>query len=167
MFTGPPLPLSLDFPIQQLLALTHVHSGVGAWVRDGPRELRLRLRGAGGRSKVLISRDLGLLLRRCRSIVLREGSKAVVLGVDVLIRWRALQVVTGAPCLPPPQVLREIFPEAYLEATGFSVPIQDDVPEEILAECVTHGIPVVESRVVYSCRPPQILRCAHDDIGSS
>jgi hypothetical protein len=149
MFTGPPLPLPLDFPIQQLLALSHVHLGVGAWVRDGPRELRLRLTGAGRRSRVLISRDLGLLLRRCRRIVLREGSETVVLEPQVLIRWRALQVVTGTPCLPPPQVLREIFPEAYLEATGFSVPIQDHVPEEVLAECVTHGIPVVESRVVY------------------
>jgi hypothetical protein len=154
MFTGPPLPLSLDFPIQQLLALTHEHFGVGAWLRDGPRELRLRLTGAGRRSRVLISRDLGLLLRRCRSIVLREGSKAVILGADALIRWRALQVVTGTPCLPRPQLLREIFPHAYFEATGFSVPILHHIPEEVLAECVTHRIPVVGSRIVYCCGPP-------------
>jgi hypothetical protein len=155
MFTGPPLPLPLDFPIQQLLSLTHVHFGVGAWVRDGPRELRLRLTGAGRRSRVLISRDLGLLLRRCRSVALREGSEAVVLKADVLIRWRALQVVTGTPCLPHPGLLREIFPGAYAYTReGFSVPIQNDAPEEVLAECLTHGIPVVESRIVYASSNP-------------
>ncbi len=149
MFTGPPLPLPLDFPIQQLLALIHGHLGGGAWVRDGPREFRLRLTRAGRCARVLISRDLGLLLRRCPQIVLREGSDPVVLETQVLIRWRALQVVTGTPCLPPPQLLREVFPEAYFEATGFRVSIQQHVPEQVLAECVTRGIPVVESRVVY------------------
>jgi hypothetical protein len=149
MLTGPPLPLPLDLPIKQLLALTYVHFSVGAWVRDGPRELRLRLTGAGRRSRILISRDLGLLLRRCRRIVLRQESEAVVLEAEVLIRWRALQVVTGIPCLPGPQLLREIFPEAYFEETGFSMPILEHVPEEVLAECITHGIPVAESRIVY------------------
>jgi hypothetical protein len=149
MFTGPPLPLSLQLPVHRLLALAHGHVGVGAWVRDGPRELRLRLAGAGRRARVLISSDLGMLLRRCRTIVLREGSDAVVLQADVLIRWRALQVVTGTPCLPQPGLLKEIFPGAYLETTGFQVPIENQAPEEVLVQCVTHGIPVAKSRVVY------------------
>jgi hypothetical protein len=149
MLTGPPLPLSLDISIQQLLALTHARPGIGVWVRDGPRELRLRLAGNGQRSSILISRDLGMLLRRCRKIALREGSNARVLEAVVVIRWRTLQVITGTPCLPPPEMLREIYPDAYVCADGFQVPVHSRPPEEVLGECVSHGIPVAESRIVY------------------
>jgi hypothetical protein len=149
MFTGPPLPLSLDITIRHLLELTHGLPSAGAWVREAPRELRMRLSDPGRRSRILISRDLGLLLRRCRKIVLRSGSDAVVLEASVLIQWRALQVVTGTPCLPAPERLKEIFPEAHLDASSFEVPIQSRLPEEVLTDCLLHGIPVAESRVVY------------------
>ena len=149
-FTGPPLPLALDIPIQQLLTLTHAIPAAGAWVREGPRELRIRLNGQGYRARILLSRDLGLLLRRCRMIVVRKESEAVVLKAQTLILWRALQVVTGIPCLPPPPLLREIFSGAYCEMTAFHVPLANRPPEEVLAECVTHGIRVVASRIVYA-----------------
>jgi hypothetical protein len=149
MFTGPPLPLSLDIPIQQLLAVSHAQPGMGVWVRNGPRELRLRLTGRCRRSRILISSDLGMLLRRCRHIALREGTEMRVLEARVLIRWRALQVVTGIPFLPQPEMLREIYPDAYVCTGGFEVPLDSRAPEEVLGECVSHGIPVAESRIVY------------------
>jgi hypothetical protein len=153
MFTGPPLPLTLDIPIQQLLALTDAIPAAGAWVREGPRELRVRLSGQRRRARILISRDLGLLLRRCRNIVLRAGSEVVMLQAHTIIRWRALQVVTGTPCLPHPGLLKEMFPGVSYETQGFSVPVGDQTPEEVLSECLSHGVPVQASRIVYDSRP--------------
>ena len=98
---------------------------------------------------VLISGDLGFLLRRCSEIAVREGSQPLVLESELLIQWRALQVVTGTPYLPGPERLKELFPQAEIDDLGFHVPTQSCAPEEVLANCVTHGIPVAESRIIY------------------
>jgi hypothetical protein len=148
MFSGPPLPLSPDFPLQRLVSLTPTLTHLGAWVRGRTRDLLLSL--TDRRCQVLISGDLGVLLRRCRQIALREGNRPVLLDAEQLIRWRALQVVTARPHLPCPELLKEIFPEAFLDPAGFMVPTQTRTPEEVLAECVVLGIPVAESRIVYS-----------------
>jgi hypothetical protein len=81
--------------------------------------------------------------------VVRSGTRALVVKTEALIQWRALQVVTGTPYLPCAERLKEIFPEADLDLAGFSVPTQGRTPEEVLAKCVAHGIPVAESRIVY------------------
>lgn len=100
--------------------------------------------------RLLLSGDLGLLLGRCSHVVVREGSRPQVFAAEALIQWRALQVVTSTPCLPSPERLKEIFPGAVLDPAGFRVPVQSVAPEVVLAECVTHGITVTESRITYS-----------------
>jgi hypothetical protein len=152
MFSGPPLPLSPDFPIKRLVSLTSTLSHFGAWVRGRTRDLLLGLTDCG--FPVLISGDLGVLLRHCRQIALREGNRPVILDAEQLIQWRALQVVTARPHLPCPELLKEVFPEAFLDPAGFKVPIQTRTPEEVLAECLVLGIPVAESRIVYSAPLP-------------
>jgi hypothetical protein len=149
MFSGPPLPLPHDFPLRQLVTLVQYRNDVGVWLRGSARGLRLSIRACGTSSKVLINGDLGLLLRSCAEVVVRQGSQPVVLGAQVLIGWRALQVVTARPYLPCLEWLRDIFPGANLETIGFRVPIDGRAPEDILADCLTHGIPVAGSRIVY------------------
>lgn len=149
MFSGPPLPLPHDFPLLQLAHLITSRNSVGAWLRGCNRELHLSVIAGGLCSQFLISGDLGRLLRCCSQIVVREGLEARVLESELLIRWRALQVVTGTHYLPGSERLREIFPRAQHTSTGFSVPIEGCAPEEVLACCLTHGIAVAESRIIY------------------
>ena len=126
---------------------------MGAWLRGCGRELRLYISAAGRCSSVLISGDLGLLLRRSSRVAVREGSQPVVLEAEVLIGWRALQVVTGTPYLPCLERLTALFPRAHLNPAGFQVPIESRAPEEVLADCLTHGIPVAGSRIIYRAPP--------------
>lgn len=110
------------------------------------------------RGRVLFSADLGFLLRRCSHVALREGMEPVVLKVERLIQWRTLQVVTATPFLPGLERLRTMFPGAHLDAGGFEVPIASSSPEDVLAECLTHGIPVSGSRIVYRAHLLPFLR---------
>jgi hypothetical protein len=73
----------------------------------------------------------------------------VLVPTDLLIGWRALQVVTGTPYLSCPERLRVLFPEAAIDTAGFHIPTQCRSPEEVLAACLTHRIPVAESRIIY------------------
>jgi hypothetical protein len=98
----------------------------------------------------LIGPDLGHLLSSCDRIVLRTGVHPVVLESSAIIQWRALQVVTATPYLPSQEQLGQMFPGAYLDSFGINVPIASRAPEEILADCLSLGIPVMESRVVYA-----------------
>jgi hypothetical protein len=101
---------------------------------------------------MLLSGDLGLLLRRCCRVAVRDRWRARVLTAEALIHWRALQVVTATPCLPSQQKLREIFPSAILDEQSFLVLMQEATPETVLAECLRFGILVTESRIVYHSR---------------
>jgi hypothetical protein len=160
MFSGPPLPLPHEFPLCQLLSLSQSRTGLGAWVRGCARSLHLYPTGVGRCSPVLISGDLGSLLRCCSQVAIREGSQPLVLESELLIQWRALQVVTGTPHLPCQERLKEIFPDADLESTGIHVLTQHRSPEEVLADCVRHGIPVAASRIIYRA-PPEPHRPPH------
>jgi hypothetical protein len=119
------------------------------WVRGSARALHLYDTAGGATYRLLIGPDLGHLLGRCDRIALREGSRTIVLDAETVIRWRVLQVVTGAPHLPCLDRLTELFPGVHLNDSGFQVPISSGNPEHILAECLSHGIPVRESRIVY------------------
>ena len=110
MFTGPPLPLRPDVPLLQLRSVISSHLNVGAWFRGSARRLLLYTRAGGRCSGVLIAADLGLLLRRCNRVVVRQGRQLVLLESELLIKWRALRVVTGAPWMPCPARLQELFP---------------------------------------------------------
>lgn len=148
MFTGPPLPLLPDFPVYRLARLLDSRAEVGVWLR-GTRSIRLYARAGGRTFCVLIAGDLGVLIQRCRRIVVREGAWAVLLSSEVLLGWRALQVVTGTPHLPCPRRLKELFPELEVDDCGFRVPTRSCPPEAVLAECLMHGIPVTKSRIIY------------------
>src|SRR5918999_3312973 len=140
MLSGPPLPLPPDFPMWQLLLLLESQAGTGAWFRGSSRYLRLYSRSTDRCADVLISRDLGLLLRRCGRILVQEGGKAVLLEGELLIQWRALQVVTATPYLPCRHRLKQLFPQAEIDDGGFHVPTRSCSPEAVLAECLIHGI---------------------------
>lgn len=150
MFSGPPLPLPPDLPLRQLLLLLNSRLGAGVWFRGATRPCWLAT-GPGRCSPVLFAGDLGLLLRRCARVVVRDGTRAVLLKSELLIRWRVLQVVTGTPFLSCHR-LKEIFPESEMDDLGFRVPTRSCPPEVVLAQCLTHEIPVAETRIIY--RPP-------------
>lgn len=149
MLSGPPLPLPPAFPVWQLLLLLQSQAGTGAWFRGSSRCLRLYSRSTGCRADVLVSGDLGLLLRHCGRILVRDDGKAVLLESELLIQWRALQVVTATPYLPCRHHLQQLFPQAEIDDGGFHVPTRSCSPEAVLADCLIHGIPVVETRIIY------------------
>jgi hypothetical protein len=149
MLSGPPLPLPHDIPLHQLLAYARQPGILGAWVRGSVRTLHLYEYASGASHFLLIGPDLGHLLSRCDRVALREGTHPIVLDTDAVIRWRVLQVVTATPHLPSLERLNEMFPGAHLTSTGFQIAISSRTPEHVLAECLSHGIPVRESRVIY------------------
>ena len=148
MFSGPPLPLPPDFPLHRLVSLIGCSDEVGVWIRDA-RPQRLLITATGRCIAVMLGGDLGALLRCCRRLVVRSHSQALVLEADEIIRWRVLQVITGTPYLPSAERLTGIFPEAEMDDVGFHIPIPKCLPEEVLANCLTHGIRVMGSRIVY------------------
>ena len=152
MLSGPPLPLPHDIPIHQLLAYARQPGILGAWVRGSVRTLHLYESASGASHRLLIGPDLGHLLGRCDRVALRQGTRPVVLDAEAVIRWRVLQVVTATPHLPSLERLHEIFPGAQLDGSGFQVAISSGTPEHVLAECLTQGIPVRESRIIYAAR---------------
>jgi hypothetical protein len=154
MLSGPPLPLPHSILLHQLLTYARPPGTLGAWVRGSTQLIHLYETGSAGSCRILVDADLGRLLRRCERIVLRHGVQPVVLDAAVIIHWRALQVVTSTPHLPSQELLDAIVPGARLESSGFHVPIGTQPPECVLEACLTHGIRVVESRVVYG--PPAL-----------
>jgi hypothetical protein len=153
MFSGPPLPLPQDLPLSLLLAHVPPSGTLGAWTR-GCRHAVHVYDTRASRCRVLISADLGFLLGRCSHVAVREGEEVVVLEAERVIEWRTLQIVTGTPFLPGLECLNAMFPRAHLDPNGFRVPVASESPEDVLAECLTHGIPVCSSRIVYSVPPP-------------
>jgi hypothetical protein len=151
MFSGPPLPLPPELPLIQLRGYAQMPGILGAWVRGCAHKLRI-VDSAGAR-QILVSSDLGLLLGRCNRVALREGQEPVVLEVEVVIQWRTLQIVTATPYLPGLDRLSVLFPGLRSGPTGLMVPILTRSPEEVLAECLSHGMQVNGSRVVYSVSP--------------
>jgi hypothetical protein len=154
MLSGPPLPLPHDIPLQQLLSHARQPGMLGAWVRGSTRALHVYEVGRGVVHRLLVDPDLGHLLSRCDRIALREGTQPVVLDACAIIGWRVLQVVTATPYLPSLERLKEILPGAHLESSGFRVSVSSRLPEQVLAECLTYGIRVKESRIIYPAPIP-------------
>jgi hypothetical protein len=149
MFAGAPLPLSPDVPLSHLFALTCGAHPLGAWIRACRHRLRIyRLTKPAG-YQVLASPDLGFLLRRCGRVAVRQGRQVKVLPSEALIHWRALQVATATPYLPPPERMEALFPRLQITRSGFRVPLRTASAEEVLARCVSEGLRVTGSRVVY------------------
>lgn len=150
MFLGPPLPLSPDLPLIELLACARLPGPLGAWVRPCVRTLRVYQLPPLARRWILASPDLGFLLTRCNHIAIRDGERLVVLEAERVIHWRALQVATATPYLPGLARLQMLFPELHATASGFVVPVRKESAEEVLALCVEEGMLVTGSRIVYA-----------------
>jgi hypothetical protein len=102
-----------------------------------------------GFRRLLLSRDLGVLLRRCDRIAIRHGRRIEILSASLLIRCRVLEIVLGTPFLPPPAQLRELFPALAEGSLGYEVPIGLGSAEEALAICAAARVPVRSTRVRY------------------
>jgi hypothetical protein len=132
-----------------LVALSTRADPLGIWLRGCRNLLRLRLGPAG---RLLVSPDLGSLLRRCRRIAVRIAGRVVVLGAERLIAWRTLQVATGTPYLPSLERLRTVFPGAALNGRVLEVPLGTESPEAVLASCLLEGIDVSGTWISYRSR---------------
>jgi hypothetical protein len=98
---------------------------------------------------LVVAQDLGVLLRTCEQVVVRDGARPVLVPAPLLIRWRVLEIVLGTPYLPPPQQLRLLFPGLRGSAGTFAVPLGLGSAEEALAVCAHERLPVVSSRIAY------------------
>jgi hypothetical protein len=160
MLAEAPLPLLPQDLLLPLIGLVRpfssppVGSQLGVWLRNVTGSIPVCVSAQGGSCRVLLSGDLGLLLKRCNYVAVRVAHEARVLPADALIQWRALQVVTSTPCLPSADCLKKIFPHAVFDAGGFRIPLRGVVPEAVLAACVMHSIGVTETRIVYAAPPP-------------
>jgi hypothetical protein len=157
MPAGPPLPIPSKYPLARLIDLVQPTDfgrsplgDLGVWLRDVVAAIPMYVAAHGRCCRMLLSGDLGLLIGRCSQIAVRDGQQPRVFSAEALIQWRALQVVTSTPCLPSFERLQEIFPRAVLDRAGFRVPVQSVAPEAVLAECLTQGITVTESRITYN-----------------
>lgn len=145
MLPGAPSRLVPSYPLRR--ALVHAHPGelLGAWVRMGRWPLHLR---AGG-SALLLSADLGYLLRRCSRVLVRDGAEPAVLDAERLIAWRTLQIVVGAPFLPPVRGLQELFPGLRVAEGRIALPLGLDGAEPALAACAAARVPVAATWIEY------------------
>jgi hypothetical protein len=98
---------------------------------------------------VLVSDDLGYLLRRCGRIALRDGAAAKALPAEVLVSCRVLEIVLATPYLPPPHQLHRLFPAARVREGVVALPLGLGSPEEALALCASERLPVSATRITY------------------
>ena len=150
MFHGPPLPVSPDVTLSELLGYGRPSTQLGAWIRGGVGRLHIHKVPPQSRCSVLASADLGFLLRRCAEVAVREGSRTIVLASERVIEWRALQVATATPYLPGLDRLEALFPGLRSTPNGFLVPVVKQSAEEVLALCLEEGMRVNGSRIVYA-----------------
>ena len=149
MFAGAPLPLPPHVPLSYLVALSSRADPLGAWVSACRHRIRIYRPAEPTPSQVLASSDLGFLLGRCARVAVRQGRHVRVLASETVISWRALQVATATPYLPGLERMRALFPRLYVTYGGFRVPLHTESAEEVLARCVSEGLRVTGTRIVY------------------
>lgn len=154
MFHGPPLPLSPDVTLRELLGYSRPPIQLGAWIRGGVCRMHIHEVPPRSRCSVLASADLGFLLMRCTEVAVREGNRTVVLASETVIEWRALQVAMATPYLPGLDRLQELFPGLRSTPNGFLVPVVKQSAEEVLALCLEEGMRINGSRIVYQPGDP-------------
>lgn len=150
MFPGSPAPLPPSTRLEQVLRLLPARATAGLWAQRTDRSRApYPLQAPGGRG-LLVASDLGWLLQRADRIAVRDDRGPALLTAAQLLRCRVLEIVLGTPYLPPPALLRELFPGVREGSGTLAVPIGLGSPEEALALCATHRIPVRSSRVAYA-----------------
>jgi hypothetical protein len=145
MFPGALSRMHPSYPLRRALGLAHPGDPLGAWVRTARWPLHLR---AGGRA-LLVSADMGYLLRRCARVLVRHAGMALVVDADQLIAWRTLQIVLGAPYLPRGNALRAIYPGLRITSGRISLPIGLDGAEAVLGACAAARVPVAATWIEY------------------
>ena len=154
MFHGPPLPLSPDVTLRELIGYGRLPAQLGAWIRGDVCRLHIHKVLPHSGCSVLASADLGFLLRRCAEVAVREGNRTTVLASETVIEWRALQVATSTPYLPGLDRLQALFPGLRSNPNGFLVPVVKQSAEEVLALFLEEGMRVNGSRIVYQPGDP-------------
>jgi hypothetical protein len=145
MFPGSPARLHPSFALRCLLPLAEAVGPLGVWLRGCARPQGIRF---GGRH-LLVSDDLGYLLRRCGRIALRDGGGARAVPAEVLVGCRVLEIVLATPYLPPPHQLRRLFPAARVREGVVALPLGLGSAEEALALCASEQVPVSATRITY------------------
>jgi hypothetical protein len=149
MFAGAPLPLSPDVPLSRLLALTSHADPLGAWVGACRYRVRIYRLTQPTLRHTLASPDLGFLLRRCTQVAVRQDHHMIVLRSEEVLQWRTLQVATATVDSPGLERIRAVFPTLHPTRGGFQVPLRTGSAEEVLERCVSEGVRVTGSRIVY------------------
>ncbi|HEU5039257.1 MAG TPA: hypothetical protein VFT84_00450 [Gemmatimonadales bacterium] len=129
-----------------MLALLPAGRTAGVWLRRCPGLVALRSHGA---RRLLLSQDLGILLRRCHSIAVRHSGRPELFFASQLARCRLLAVVLGTPFLPPPAQLRALYPAMASEPGFYTIPIGLGSAEEALAICAAEHVAVRSTRIEY------------------
>jgi hypothetical protein len=146
MFPGSPSPLRPETTLVAIARLAVAGRSIGVWIGGCRRSRRLRVPGAGS---LLLSTDLGRLLRLCDHVIVRDGRRPRLVAASALIQCRVLEVVLGTPFLPAADQLRRLFPSARRAGRGVSIPIGLGSAEEALALLAVERVPVVGSRIGY------------------
>ena len=149
MFPGSPARILPTWPLRSLLALAPPRAVLGVWLRGCTRVQAVRCRGPDGPRRLLVSDDLGYLLRRCSWIAFRDADTVTTASAAVLVRWRVLEIVLAAPYLPPANQLHQLLPDARVRHGVVAVPIGLGSAEEALALCAAQGLPVAATRIAY------------------
>lgn len=149
MFPGSPSQLRPGTPLVTVLRLAGPGESLGVWVKMVGPAVELAGSSRVGRNRLLLSGDLGFLLRRTGRVAVRDGEQVIVAPAERLIGWRALQIVLGAPYLPPPPQLRALFPGLRVKGPTISLPIGLGSAEEALAILAAEGVPVAATRIEY------------------
>jgi hypothetical protein len=149
MFPGSPARVRPAIALHSLLPLARPGAVLGVWLRGSARPAALRVRTPVGVRHLLAAEDLGYLLRRCVQVVVRDGERIAPVPSGVLVGWRALEVVLGAPYLPAPDQLRALFPAARVHQGVLTLPLGLGSAEEALAICSAERLPVAATRIAY------------------
>jgi hypothetical protein len=149
MFPGSPARVRPAVSLQSLIPLARPGRVLGVWLRGCTRPAAVRCPAPGGGRHLLVAQDLGYLLCRCTRVVVRDGEWLTPVPSGVLVGWRVLEVVLGAPYLPPPDQLRALFPAARVHEGVLTLPLGLRSAEEALAVCAAERLPVAATRIAY------------------
>jgi hypothetical protein len=149
MFPGSPARVHPSWPLVSLLPLADAGGVLGVWLRGCRRPLGVRCGWPPGPRHLLVSDDLGYLIRRCSRVAVRDGGEVRVVSASVLVGCRVLEIVLATPYLPTPHQLRRLFPAARVCEGVVALPLGLGSPEEALALCAAEGLPVSETRIAY------------------
>ncbi len=145
MFPGSPARIPPSWPLRCLVPLADADGPLGVWLRGCTKPQAIQF---GGRH-LLVSDDLGYLLRRCGRIALRDGGGVRAVSAGVLVGCRVLEIVLATPYLPPPHQLRRLFPAARVGEGVVALPLGLGSAEEALALCASEQLPVAATRITY------------------